>query len=164
MTLADVVSVVAAAILSVGGAGAIMIGLSKFFGERIAERWLEDVKAGYARQLTLVQHGLDQLSKQNQAQLDHAVTVSRAQFEEEFRSLREIWKFIARSRAAVVAIVETKVPNDDTPEKKLERFFEARNEVAEAQKKTGVRGRQQQPVLSGVGLSGCGCLPGADKA
>lgn len=53
MGLPDVVNIVAAAILSVGGAGAIMVALSKFFGERVAERWLAGVKAGYAKEAVL---------------------------------------------------------------------------------------------------------------
>lgn len=130
MALPDILNIVAAAVLSVGGAGAIMIALSKFFGERVAERWLEGVKAGYATQLAHVEHELAQLGKRHQAQLDHSVTVSRVQFEEEFRSVREIWKFIARARASAVAIVERSVPEDDTPDKQLERFVAARNRFA----------------------------------
>jgi hypothetical protein len=135
MGLPDVVNIVAAAVLSVGGAGAIIVALSKFIGERVAERWLEDVKAGYAKQLAHVEHELDQLGKRHQAQLDHSVTVSRVQFEEEFRSVREIWKFVARVRASAVAIVERHVPEDDTPDKQLERFVGARNGFARAHRR-----------------------------
>src|SRR5688572_32485750 len=127
MTLSDVWSVMAAALLSVGGAGALILAFSKFFGQRLAERWLEGVRAGYAKQLTHLQHELDQFAKRHQARLDHSVTVSRVQFEEEFRSVREIWKFVAKARASAVGIVETSVPEDDTPERRLDRFFAARN-------------------------------------
>jgi hypothetical protein len=135
MTIADIVSVAAAAMLSVGGAGAIMIGLSKYFGDRLAERWIEGIKAAHAKELARVEHGLAEFGKYTQARLDHAVTVTRAQFDVEFAALREIWKFVARSRAAVVGVVETKVPENDTEEARLQRFFSARAEVGEAQRK-----------------------------
>lgn len=135
MTLLDVWSVVAAALLSVGGAGGLILALSKFFGERLAERWLEGVKADYAKQLARLQHELDQLAKRHQARLDHSVTVSRVEFEEEFRAVREIWKFVARARAASVAIVETRVPEDDNKDKQLERFFASRQAFGEAHRK-----------------------------
>ena len=150
MTLPDIFSVVATAILSIGGAGAIMVGLSKFFGERIAERWLEDVKAGYAKELAHVQHQLDQLGKRHQAQLDHSVTVSRVQFEEEFRSIREVWKFVARARASAIAIVETKVPEDDSAEKQLERFFAARKAFGEVHRKLVLAVDNNSPFYPGA--------------
>ena len=135
MALSDIFGIVTTAILGIGGAGAIIVALSKFFGERLAERWLEGVKADYGRQLAHVEHELDQLGKRHQAQLDHSVTVSRVQFEEEFRSIREIWKFVARARASAVAIVETKVPENDTSDKQLERFFAARKAFGEDHRK-----------------------------
>ncbi len=135
MGLSDTLGIVATAVLSVGSAGAIMVGLAKYFGERVAERWLEGVKAGYAKELAHVQHELDRFERRYQAQLDHSVTVSRVQFEEEFRSVREVWKFVARARASAIGIVETKVHEDDNPEKQLERFFVARAAFAEDQRK-----------------------------
>ena len=59
MGLSDVVNVTASAFLSVGGAGAIIVALSKFFGERVADRWLAGVEARYQIELAHVQHKLD---------------------------------------------------------------------------------------------------------
>jgi hypothetical protein len=126
-------NVVEAAAVSMAGAVAIMITLSKFLAERAAERWFEGVKSKYAERLAHVEHELGQLGKRTQAHLDHAITVSRAQFEEEFRSLREVWKCVARSRAAATGIAEGTVPLNDTPDQRMERFFEARNRLAVAQ-------------------------------
>ena len=134
MGLSDIFSIVATAFLSVGGAGALIVALWKFFGERVAERWLEGVKASYATELAHVQHQLDRLGQSHQAQLDHAVTVSRVQFEEEFRSFREVWNFVARARATALAIVE-KVPLDDSPEWQRQRFVNACRDFGEAHRK-----------------------------
>jgi hypothetical protein len=135
MGLTDVLNIVAASVLSVGGAGAIMVALSKFVGERVADRWLAGVKAGYAKQLAHVEHELDQLGKRHQAQLDHSVTVSRVQFEKEFQCVREIWQVVTRARASAVAIVERTAPVDDTTDKQLARFVAARKKFAEDQSK-----------------------------
>jgi hypothetical protein len=110
MSLSDMVGIVSTALLSVAGAGALMVPLAKYFGERAAERWIESVRAGYAKELARVQHDLDQLGKKHQAALDHLVSVSRAQFEVEFQVVREIWKRVARARGVALAIVETTVP------------------------------------------------------
>ena len=71
MGLSDIFSIVATAFLSVGGAGALIVALWKFFGERVAERWLEGVKRElHATELAHVQHQLDRLGQSHQAQLD----------------------------------------------------------------------------------------------
>ena len=100
MTIPDVLNVVTAAILSVSAATGIIAFVAKYFGERIAEKWLEGVKAEHARKLAYFEHMLSEQGKRSQASLDHAVTVTRTQFDVEFSALREIWKFIARTSSA----------------------------------------------------------------
>ncbi len=136
-------------------AGALIVALSKFVGDRVAARWLARIEADHAEDLAQVKHDLVQLEKHYQAQLDEKlarldhsstnsgngtkrnsitpVTVTMCDSSEEFQSVREIWKFVARARASALAIVERKVPQDDTPEKQLERFVTARKKFGEDQ-------------------------------
>ena len=132
MALTDVWNIVAAALLSVGGAGVIVVVLSRSVGQRVAEQWLAGVKAGYDKQLARVDHELAELGKRRQPVSDHSVTVSRVQFEEEFRAIREVWNAVARARASAVAIREGILPEDNTPDKQRMRFLEARRDFDEA--------------------------------
>ena len=132
MALTDVWNIVAAALLSVGGAGVIIVVLSRSVGQRVAEQWLAGVKAGYDKQLARVDHELAELGKRRQPVSDHSVTVSRVQFEEEFRAIREVWNAVARARASAVAIREGILPEDNTPDKQRMRFLEARRDFDEA--------------------------------
>ena len=132
MALTDVWNIVAAALLSVGGAGVIIVALSRSVGQRVAEQWLAGVKAGYDKQLARVDHELAELGKRRQPVSDHSVTVSRVQFEEEFRAIREVWNAVARARASAVAIREGILPEDNTPDKQRMRFLEARRDFDEA--------------------------------
>ena len=122
------------AFISLGGVGGL-VALAKYFADHAAERSLATLNARYAERLAHVEHRLDVVGRQNQAHLDHAVTVSRVQFEEEYRSIREMWKFIARTRAEAISLVETAVPLEDTPDGPLTRFLERRKRFVEAHRK-----------------------------
>jgi hypothetical protein len=107
MTVADAWNIVAAAVLSIGGAAGLVVVLAKYFGERVAERWLEGVKAEHAKELARMEHELAQLNLHLQARLEHAVMVSRAQFETEFAALREVWAKMAKLQAHLNAMRPT---------------------------------------------------------
>jgi hypothetical protein len=115
------------------GAGVIVVGVANYLASQIANRWLKGVEAKYAKELAHVESELDRLNRQVQARLDHAVTVSRAQFEVEFTALRTVWRRVARARAALNAIAyPPDPPEDDTPDQKLQRFFAARQKFSVA--------------------------------
>jgi hypothetical protein len=132
MALTDVWNIVAAALLSVGGAGVIIVALSRSLGQRVADQWLAGIKADYGKQLARIEHELAQLRKRPEGSLDHSGTVNRVQFEEEFRSVREVWKAVARARASAVAIREGILPADDPPDQQRKRFLDACRDFDEA--------------------------------
>ncbi len=121
MTPAEAFDVVWVFLAGTIGAGVLIAGLAKFFGERLADRWLRRVEARYAEQLATLQ-----------ARLTHAVTVSGAQFEAEFAALREIWTCVARVRATLGAINPVSAPENETPDQRLARFVEARSAFTDA--------------------------------
>lgn len=116
MNFSDALTIVATSAMSIGITAAGMLAVAKWFGERVADRWLKGVEAKYAQRLATVE-----------ANLEHAVTVSRAQFETEFAALKRIWRCVARVRASLGEIETSSAPENETREERLARFFTARS-------------------------------------
>lgn len=114
-TLAEVFELAGAVILSLGGAGVVLWGLSGFLAKIWTNRLLEQDRARYAEQLDKLkndyQRDLERLKndlethrQRLQAHLDRTVHIHRAQFEKEFGALSEIWQRIAELRAVFEAL------------------------------------------------------------
>lgn len=108
----------AAVTVSLGGAGAVLWGLSSFLSKVWVERILEKDRHKYSALLEEVRAEHDRATRRLQAGLEHAVYVSRAQFEVELAALREIWESIAEVRSRIVGLrpsghFEPKVTDQD---------------------------------------------------
>lgn len=113
--IAEIFQVAGAVIISLGGAGAVLWGLSSFLSRVWANRILEQDRAKYVAQFERLkndyQRDLERLKgeleterQKLQVHLDRAVYVHRVQFEKEFAALSEIWKCIAELRAVFEAL------------------------------------------------------------
>ncbi len=113
--ITQIFQIAGAAILSLGGAGAVLWGLSSFLARVWASRILEQdrakyvieiekLKNDYQRDLERLKGELEFERQRVQAQLDRTVYVHRVQFEKEFSALSEIWLRIAELRAVFEAL------------------------------------------------------------
>jgi hypothetical protein len=92
MTATDVIKLAGAIMGSLGGAGAIIFGLSGFLGKLWADRALEDHRHKYAQLNQQMQHDLDRASKRLQMELDNLGLVHSLRTKEEFPLLSALWK------------------------------------------------------------------------
>jgi hypothetical protein len=72
-----------------GGWGTVQ-GLSKHLGDR----WLEGLKAKYSRELEEFKATLEKKQKKVQAEIDTSVFVTRAHFETEFQSMKDLFRVL----------------------------------------------------------------------
>jgi hypothetical protein len=111
VSLKDAFEMAAAVIVSLGGGGAIVFGLSGFLGKLWADRALQSQKAEGERQLERQRqeyaqlnisftHQLDLASKQVQAELDRIGLLHKLRTESEFQKLSDLWKTIAQLKFA----------------------------------------------------------------
>ena len=110
MTPEQAWTIAGAILTSLAGGGAIVLALSSWLARSWARRMLEEDRARYHAELDAVKHTytheLERLKEDLAASnrklhghIDHAVFVSRPQFEAEFRTLTNTWERIADLRA-----------------------------------------------------------------
>jgi len=131
MSTNDIWSLTQAIFLAVGGAGAIIFGLSSFLSKVWAERILEKEKQAYTKELEDIRHRSSELITQLQASVDRAQYVNRATFDREFDTYRETWGKVVDLRAAVTSLrpimdyVDPKQTEEDRKIERLKRFQES---------------------------------------
>src|SRR5262245_26311166 len=125
MTLRAVIEVAAAILVSLGGAGAIVIAAASWLGKVWANRILESDRRRYGEELERVRSELETSRRLLQAELDKAVHVHRVQFETEFRVLAEIWEKLAVLRSAMGGLrpIADIIDPDEDPDVRLKRRF-----------------------------------------
>ena len=83
MELNTVLEIAASIIISLGGSGAIIMGLSKFFGQSWADKMLEKEKAKYAKEIEEYKSKLQiEIGKLGAIQ-DKALYISKVQYDNE---------------------------------------------------------------------------------
>jgi hypothetical protein len=123
MTLTTVIEIAAAILVSLGGAGAIVISAASWLGKVWANRILESDRRRYGEELERLRSELETSRRMLQAELDKALHVHRVQFETEFRVLAEIWAKLAALRSAMGALrpMADIVDRDEDPDARLKR-------------------------------------------
>jgi len=104
MTFKDVAEVCAAVLASIGGAGAIVLGLSSYLGKIWAERGLQKQRQEYTKLNLEFSHQLDLASRRIQIELDAVSHLRRLRTESAFEKIRELWKRVAALRTAFYCI------------------------------------------------------------
>jgi len=111
----DVFEVAGAILLSAGGAGAVLFGLSSWLGKVWANKILEQDRKKYAEELEAVKEKhaanlsrlngeLEAMNRRLQAELDKTIHIYRVQFETEFKALLDIWRTAVAVRSAIVGL------------------------------------------------------------
>jgi hypothetical protein len=104
MTPKDAFEVAGSVILSLGGGGAIVLGLSGYLGKVWADRGLEKQRQEYTRLNLEFNHKLDLASRRIQMQLDTLGHLYKLQTESEFHKISELWKKLSYLRTAFSCI------------------------------------------------------------
>jgi hypothetical protein len=98
----DAIDVIGGALLgTVGGATAVVTGLSGFLGRIWAERIIEAERAKFGKDLERLRGDLEANLRRLQGDIDRTIIVHRSHFETEFNALRDIWQKVARLRAVL---------------------------------------------------------------
>jgi hypothetical protein len=122
MTLTAVIEVAAAILISLGGAGVIVMLCASWLGKVWANRILESERRKYGEELERVRSELEASRRMLQAELDKTVHVHRIQFETEFQALADIWAKLAAVRSAMAALRPIgDVVSDEDPDARLQR-------------------------------------------
>lgn len=85
----------AAVLASLGGAGAIILGLSNHLGKLWADRALEKQKHSYAEILQNAKSELDRATSRYQVELDSLSLTHKLRTTEEFARLGNLWRYMA---------------------------------------------------------------------
>ena len=104
MTPKDVLEICATIIASLGGAGAIIFGLSGYLGKVWADRALASQQQQYAQLNIAFSNQLDIATRRLQVELDTLGVLHKLRTESEFDKVREMWRHIARLRGAFWSI------------------------------------------------------------
>ena len=86
---------VTAVIVSLGGGGAIVFGLSNYLGKLWADRAIEKEKHKYAEILQTARGELDKATNRYQVELDSLSLAHKLRMTEEFSHLGQLWKYMA---------------------------------------------------------------------
>lgn len=96
MTVKNVFEVAFALIISLGGGGAIVWGLSSWLGKVWANRILEDEKAKHQKEIEGYKSELRKELERIGVIQDKALYISKAQYDYEYKIYQEIWKKLNR--------------------------------------------------------------------
>lgn len=120
----DVISIASAIILSVGGSGAIIIALSKWFGQIFASKLLENDRRKYSLEMEELKHQYTKEINLINANIDKSTHVTKQQYDKEFSIYLEIWEALG------TAIISTQnlYPFMDTNIKKDEHYEQILND------------------------------------
>jgi hypothetical protein len=130
MTLKDVAETCLAIVASLGGGGAIVLGLSKFIGKTWAERTLDKQRQEYTKLNLEFTNQLDLVKRRLQMELDAIGHLRKLRTEDEFEKLRGLWRQISDLRVAFFSLPRgglTVEPSD--PNKRRELHIKAQRRV-----------------------------------
>ena len=135
MALKEVLEIASAIILSLGGSGAIIVGLSSWLGKVWANRILEAEKAEHQREIEGYKADLQKELERLSAIQSKALYISKAQYDNEYRIYQEIWQKLHRCAVASVRLYPgyeefpiDKEEREKYQEEKYHRFVECYNE------------------------------------
>ncbi|MDD4296364.1 MAG: hypothetical protein PHC69_05330 [Ruminiclostridium sp.] len=118
--MGEIFKVAGAIIASIGGAGAVLFGLSSWLGKVWANRILEKEKRVHTEQLEKYKSELSKQIEFARSENEKRVFISRVQFEKEFQIYLEIWEALFDLYLTTYNLfpVIDHIPSDE--EKKLE--------------------------------------------
>ncbi len=122
MEVKTVLEIATAIIAGLGGGGAIVIGLSKFFGQYWADKMLEKEKSKHTKEIEDYKSKLKvEIDKINAIQ-DKALYISKVQYDNEYRIYQEIWEVMHKCIIFTTALYPQGIENVPSDEKEKEEY------------------------------------------
>ncbi|MGO8759715.1 MAG: hypothetical protein ACLQG3_16480 [Terracidiphilus sp.] len=125
-----------AIIVSLGGGGGIVFGLSNYLGKLWADRAIEKEKHKYAEILQTAKGELDKATNRYQVELDSLSLAHKLRMTEEFSRLGQLWKYMAILSSAfnyTASLGLRIVPADKDEREKFEAMLRSSYENARAE-------------------------------
>lgn len=91
MNIDDVLKVAAAIITSIGGSAVIIVAVSKWCGEILAQKLLSDIDHKHEKDIEKYKFSLQNMSTEFATLLDHSVEVTKKQYDMEIEIYKKIW-------------------------------------------------------------------------
>lgn len=138
MTLKEAWEIAGALVVSVGGSGAIVLGLSSWLGKVWASRILEEDRAKFANELERLKTDLDRTTRLLQGEIEKTLFVTKTHFETEFQILRDIWQKVSAVRARmsvlrpVMSIVDLRISSEQALDEDFPPFLIAVKDLVDA--------------------------------
>ena len=104
MTFLEIVETCSAVLVSLGGGGAIVFGLSNYLGKVWAERGLEKQRQEYTKLNLEFSHQLDLASRRVQMEIDALGVLRKLSAESEFSIMQELWQRLMKFRESMSTI------------------------------------------------------------
>lgn len=110
MTVKDIFSIAASIIVSVGGAGVIIFGLSKWLGDLIANRLLENYKFNHERDLENLKKEYQKEIEVSKSELEKSKHKFLKYSDEQFSFYNKLWKIFWLLKNRADTVWQTKEP------------------------------------------------------
>lgn len=91
MNIDDIFKVAAAIITSIGGSAVIIVAISKWFGDVLAQKLLSDISHKHEKDIEQYKVNLQNMSAEFAALLDHSMDVTKKQYDMEIEIYKNIW-------------------------------------------------------------------------
>jgi len=106
-TVKEVIQIAATVIIGLGGAGAIIGGLSKYFGQMWADRALAKQRQEFEQLNIQLKNELDITKVRVQAEIDRISVRHKLVTENEFEKIRELWRHVETLRGKYIVLPTT---------------------------------------------------------
>ena len=104
MNLQEIFAIAGAVVVSLGGGGAIVVGISSWLGKVWANRILENQKAEHQKEIEGYKSELQKELERLNALQDKALYISKTQYDNENRIYQEIWKKLYKCTGASIRL------------------------------------------------------------
>lgn len=104
MNLQEIFATAGAVVVSLGGGGAIVVGISSWLGKVWANRILENQKAEHQKEIEGYKSELQKELERLNAIQDKALYISKVQYDNEYRIYQEIWQKLHKCTVASVRL------------------------------------------------------------
>lgn len=124
MNVDDILKICAAIITSIGGSAVIIVAISKWFGEVLAQKLLSDIGHKHEKDIEQYKFNLQNMSTEFAALLDHSVEVTKKQYDMEIEIYKNIWNALYDVYNCLSYIDDFENPSGGDPEEYISRLVQ----------------------------------------
>ena len=124
MNIDDVLKVAAAIITSIGGSAVIIVAVSKWCGEILAQKLLSDIDHKHEKDIEKYKFSLQNMSTEFATLLDHSVEVTKKQYDMEIEIYKKIWNALYDVYSCLSYIDDFVTPTGGNSEEYISRLVQ----------------------------------------